>query len=39
MINGTFTNTNVVISGNNFTEEELKKLPSLDNFIFQTKKF
>lgn len=38
MINGTFTNTKVVISGNNFTEEELKKLPSLDNFIFQTKK-
>ena len=38
MINGTFTNTNVVISSNNFTEEELKKLPSLDNFIFQTKK-
>lgn len=38
IINGTFTNSAVTISSNNFTTEELNSLPSLDNFIFQTKK-
>ncbi len=37
-ITGTFTNTKVTITSNNFTEEELNTLPDLNNFIFQTKK-
>lgn len=37
-ITGTFTNTKVTITSNNFTEEELNTLPELNNFIFQTKK-
>ena len=38
IINGTFTNSAITISSNNFTTEELNSLPSLDNFIFQNKR-
>lgn len=37
-ISGTFNANSVTISSNNFTEEELLKLPDLKNFIFVNKK-
>lgn len=37
-ITGTFNANSVTISSNNFTEEELLKLPDLKNFIFVNKK-
>ena len=38
LIKGTFTNNTTIITDNNYTEEELKKLPDLSNFIFPNKK-
>ena len=37
-INGTATATTTTITSHNLTEEELKKLPNLNNFILQSKK-
>lgn len=37
-INGTITNTETTITYNNFTEEELTKLPDISNFSFINKK-
>lgn len=37
-IDGTFTSSKVTISNNNYTEEELAKLPDLSNFNFVNKK-
>ncbi len=38
LIKGTFTNTTTTITPQNYTEEELKNLPALTNFIFPNKK-
>ena len=38
VINGTFTKSTTNILESNYTEDELKSLPSLDNFNFPTKK-
>lgn len=38
MISGTFSSTTTKIESNNFTEEEIKTLPLLTNFIFPNKK-
>ena len=38
LINGTFTNSSVIVNSHNFKADELNNLPSLDNFIFQNKK-
>lgn len=35
---GTFTNSKTSITSNNYTEEELKTLPGLDNFVIGNKK-
>ena len=35
---GTFTNSKTSITSSNYTEEELKTLPSLDNFVIGNKK-
>lgn len=37
-IEGTFTTDSTTITNHNFTEEELNKLPDLNNFSFQNKK-
>lgn len=37
-INGTATATTTTITSHNLTEEELKKMPDLNNFLFQSKK-
>ena len=37
-VDGSFSNSKTVVSSNNYTEEELKKLPSLDNFNILGKK-
>lgn len=37
-IKGVFTNSGVTISSNNYTSEELAKLPDLKNFIFANKR-
>lgn len=37
-VSGTFNGTTTTITNNNYTEEELKILPSLNNFIFSNKK-
>jgi len=37
-INGTFSNTTTTITASNFTEDELKDLPSLSNFVLANKK-
>ena len=38
IISGTFSSTTTKIESNNFTEEEIKALPLLTNFIFPNKK-
>lgn len=38
IISGTFSSTTTKIESHNFTEEEVKKLPLLTNFIFPNKK-
>lgn len=38
IISGTFSSTTTKIESNNFTEEEIKTLPLLTNFIFPNKK-
>lgn len=35
---GTFSSSQVKITSHNFTEQEIEKLPSLDNFIFSNKR-
>ena len=37
-VSGTFNGTTTTITSNNYTEEELNILPSLNNFIFSNKK-
>lgn len=37
-ISGTFNSSSTKITSHNYTEEELKNLPSIDNFIFTNKK-
>lgn len=37
-INGTFEENNFIINSHNFSNEELNKLPDLNNFIFSDKK-
>lgn len=37
-VNGTFSSTETVITSHNLTTEELKVLPDLSNFVFQSRK-
>lgn len=37
-INGTFSKTETIITNHNLTEEEIRILPDLNNFIFQSRK-
>lgn len=37
-VNGTFSSTETVITSHNLTAEELKVLPDLSNFVFQSRK-